>query len=146
MNIQNLVRMLTEIRDEVKDQYEKPEIYGHKYDDYNEGVIDGINQALGLIEKGGLSDGEQDQFYTVITPDGETDYMSGESMWKVYQDATEQYGRGVVIRPSWYGEWDCGSEEGGSCYHDKYGTHWWRDSEGNYTTKSPFMRDEVVNG
>ena len=152
MNIQNLVRMLTEIRDEVKEQYEKPEIYGHKYDDYNEGVIDGINQALGLIEKGGLSDIAQEQTYTVITPDGVTDYMFGLTMWEVYKEAVKQYGEGVVLRPSWYGEWDCGVEGTGACYYDKYGNHRFNDYSASSSTAitahiEPVAQDaEGVNG
>lgn len=70
----------------------------------------------------------EDTTYTITTPDGSTDFMSGESMWKVFEEAEREYGRGVTIRPSWYGEWDCGTEElaresENGCWYDKYGQH-----------------------
>lgn len=71
---------------------------------------------------------EQDAFYTITTAEGYIDFMDGESMWDVYQEAERIYGRGVTIRPSWYGEWDCGSEDlayenGNGCWYDKFGQH-----------------------
>ena len=70
---------------------------------------------------------DQEMTYTVITPDGVTDFFYADTMFDAYTDATEQYGPGVVIRPSWYGEWKCGSKElaetKGGCYHDAYGNH-----------------------
>lgn len=75
---------------------------------------------------------EEATFYTVIGPDGDIDYIDAESMFEAYVQAYNTYGRGVVIRQTWYGEWDCGTEPGGPCYHDKYGVHHKRDADGNY--------------
>lgn len=66
--------------------------------------------------------------YTIITPDGITDFMSGESMWEVFQEAEREYGKGVTIRPSWYDEWECGSAEiayknGHGCWYNEVGEH-----------------------
>lgn len=65
----------------------------------------------------------QEQTYTITTPDGVTDFFYAETMWQAFEDAKNQYGEGVTIRPSWYGEWDCGVEGSGACYYDKYGNH-----------------------
>jgi hypothetical protein len=72
---------------------------------------------------------EQEQSYTVKTPDGVTDFFYADTMWQAYEEALETYGEGVTIRPSWYGEWKCGSEEiarknGSGCWHDNWGNHY----------------------
>ena len=74
----------------------------------------------------------QEQTYAAISPDGTTDYFYAKSMFAAYIEAHQNYGPGVVIRPAWYGEWDCGTEPGGPCYYDKYGTHLKRDADGTY--------------
>lgn len=71
---------------------------------------------------------EQEQMYTVETPDGVTDFFYADTMWEAYQDALETYGEGVTIRRSWYKEWTCGSEElarkrGEGCWYDEKGNH-----------------------
>jgi len=66
----------------------------------------------------------QEMFYTLIGPDGEIEWIDAETMFEAYLQGRELYGPGVVIRPTWYGEWDCGTEEAGSpCWHDKHGNH-----------------------
>ena len=67
-------------------------------------------------------------FYTLIGPDGQTNWVDAESMEQAYEMALEQFGQGATLRKTWYGEWDCGTEEsvaqrGYGCYYDKYGTH-----------------------
>lgn len=74
----------------------------------------------------------QEQTYAVISPDGTTDYIYADTMFAAYIEAHQTYGPGVVIRPAWYGEWDCGVEGSGPCYYDKYGVHYKRDAQGNY--------------
>ena len=71
---------------------------------------------------------DQEMTYTVTTPDGITDYFYADTMWDAFQEALAEYGQGITIRPSWYGETDCGTEElvkkrGYGCYHDAYGVH-----------------------
>jgi len=82
--------------------------------------------------KGGLMDQLQEQTYTVISADGVTDYIYAKSMFAAYIEAHQTYGPGVVIRPSWYGEWDCGTEPGGPCYYNQYGEHLKRNENGEY--------------
>lgn len=71
---------------------------------------------------------DQEMTYTITTPDGVTDYFYAETMWDAYQEALAEYGEGITIRPSWYGEWECGTKGlveklGYGCYHDAYGKH-----------------------
>jgi hypothetical protein len=70
---------------------------------------------------------DQEMTYTIRTPDGVTDFFYADIMFDAYTDATNEYGPGVTIRPSFYKEWTCGSEElaktKGGCYYDAYGTH-----------------------
>lgn len=66
--------------------------------------------------------------YTIVTPDGKTYFMWGYPMYAVYKEALRKHGDGVLIRPSWYGEWDCATEElarkkGEGCWYDKFGNH-----------------------
>lgn len=65
--------------------------------------------------------------YTITTPDGVTDYFYADTMLNAYNEALARYGQGIMIRPSWYGEWECGTQElaelYGGCYYDKYGNH-----------------------
>lgn len=70
---------------------------------------------------------DQETMYTAITPGGITDFIYADTMLDAYLEATDEYGPGVVIRPSFYKEWTCGSEElarkQGGCYYDAYGNH-----------------------
>ena len=68
-------------------------------------------------------------FYTLIGPDGEIEWIDAETMYDAYLQGRELYGAGVVIRPTWYGEWDCGTEETGKCWHDMYGNHVKREEQ-----------------
>lgn len=72
---------------------------------------------------------DQETMYAAIAPNGTTDYFYADSMYEAYLEAKDTYGEGVTIRPSWYGEWKCGSEElatekGNGCWYDKYGNHY----------------------
>lgn len=74
------------------------------------------------------SDG-QEATYTITTPSGITDFIYGNSMYEAYLEAKELYGEGVSLRPSWYDEWECGSQlqataKGNGCWYDKYGNHY----------------------
>lgn len=63
--------------------------------------------------------------YTFVSPDGET-WLSDDhrTMDAAYRQALAMYGQGVLIRETWYGEWDCGMyQEGDRCGFDKYGNH-----------------------
>lgn len=64
-------------------------------------------------------------YYTYISPDGEIYWSEPhETMEAAYREAVSMYGPGVVIRETWYGEWDCGYyEPGDRCGYDKYGKH-----------------------
>lgn len=64
-------------------------------------------------------------FYTYISPDGEVWTSEWyDTMEEAYKEAVEMYGRGVVIRETWYKEWVCGYyEPGDRCGYDKYGNH-----------------------
>ena len=53
----------------------------------------------------------QETFYTLIGPDGEIEWIDAETMYDAYLQGRELYGPGVVIRPTWYGEWDCGQKQ-----------------------------------
>lgn len=64
-----------------------------------------------------------DTTFTVTTPVGGTSYFYAETMAEAFLEALEEYGEGITIRPAWYGEWECGSEESGSCWYDKFGVH-----------------------
>jgi hypothetical protein len=70
---------------------------------------------------------DQETTYTVKTPAGITDYLYAETMFDAYKLALEHYGPGVVIRPSFYKEWTCGTkalaEFKGGCYYDEIGNH-----------------------
>lgn len=66
---------------------------------------------------------EQGMTYTVTSPHGQVDFLYADTMWEAYTEALEIYGEGVIIRPSFYGEWKCGTEGKGSCYYDKFGVH-----------------------
>ena len=71
----------------------------------------------------------QDATYTITTQSGITDFIYGNSMYEVYLEAKELYGEGVSLRPSWYDEWECGSQllataKGNGCWYDKYGNHY----------------------
>lgn len=70
---------------------------------------------------------EQEMTYTIIAPNGVTTFIWADTMFDAYQEALAEYGEGVMIRPSWYGEWDCGTQERaelyGGCYYDAYGKH-----------------------
>ena len=67
--------------------------------------------------------------YTITKQDGNHDYLYAKTMWGAYQEALALYGEGISVRPSFYGEWDCGvarPEEVSSrtrCYYDIYGKH-----------------------
>jgi len=70
----------------------------------------------------------QETTYTATTPFGKIDFFYANSMYEAYLEAKATYGDYVTIRPSWYGEWDCGSEElatekGNGCWYDQYGNH-----------------------
>jgi len=66
----------------------------------------------------------EEMFYTIIGPDGQMDYIWADTMFEAYEQGLEKYGKGAMVRPSWYGEWDCGMyEPGRRCGHDKYGNH-----------------------
>jgi hypothetical protein len=70
---------------------------------------------------------DQETTYTAISPDGRTDFIYADTMFDAYTQAREECGPGVTIRPSFYKEWTCGSEElaqaKGGCYYDAHGTH-----------------------
>lgn len=70
---------------------------------------------------------EQETTYTAISPDGRMDFIYADTMFEAYTQARDEYGPGVVIRESFYGEWECGTKElalaNGGCYYDAYGTH-----------------------
>lgn len=76
----------------------------------------------------GYTPNYEETIYTITTAEGYIDFMDGDSMWEVYQEAERIYGKGVTIRPSWYDEWECGSEDlayenGNGCWYDKFGQH-----------------------
>ena len=67
---------------------------------------------------------DQEMTYTVIGPDGQMSYVYADTMYEAYLEGVEQFGDGTMVRPSWYGEWDCGMyREGLRCGYDKYGNH-----------------------
>jgi len=84
---------------------------------------------------------EEGMTYTAVSPNGVTDFIYADSMFEAYEEALELYGQGVVIRPSWYGEWDCGTESLGACYYDKFGVHHKRENAKGGQVASP----EVTN-
>lgn len=63
--------------------------------------------------------------YTYVSPDGQTWFGEDhETMEDAYREAVEIYGRGVLIRETWYKEWICGTYQPGQrCGYDKYGNH-----------------------
>lgn len=65
--------------------------------------------------------------YTAISPDGRTDFIYADTMAKAYTQARDEYGPGVLIRESFYGEWKCGSGETGNCWYTKDGRHVFRN-------------------
>ena len=83
----------------------------------------------------------QEMFYTLIGPDGEIEWIDAETMYDAYLQGRELYGAGVVIRPTWYGEWDCGTEETGKCWHDKYGNHVKREEQ---SAETEVLSDDEV--
>lgn len=69
----------------------------------------------------------QETTYTITLQDGSDTWIYAETMYEAFQEALAEYGEGITIRPSWYGEWKCGTQEMaelyGGCYYDKYGNH-----------------------
>jgi hypothetical protein len=66
---------------------------------------------------------DQEQTYTVFSPNGVTDFIYADTMFDAWIEAKDLYGDGVTLRPSFYGEWECGTEEIGACYYDRNGNH-----------------------
>lgn len=71
--------------------------------------------------------------YTYVSPDGQTWFGEDhETMEDAYREAVEIYGRGVLIRETWYKEWICGTyQPGQKCGYDKYGNHVTAEEMGN---------------
>lgn len=81
--------------------------------------------------------------FTVIGPDGESDLIYADDMAKAYEMAVERYGRGAVIRPTWYGEWECGSGPESACHYDRYGKHHVRDGITCTECGNSFRADQI---
>jgi hypothetical protein len=63
------------------------------------------------------------QTYTVFAPNGVTDFIFADTMFDAWTEARDLYGDGVTLRPSFYGEWECGTKESGPCYYEANGEH-----------------------
>jgi hypothetical protein len=64
----------------------------------------------------------EETMWTVMVKGQVRDFIFG-TIESAYTEARHLYGRTASVRESWYGEWDCGTPEIGSCWHDEDGNH-----------------------